>query len=88
MRGITLSLLIAAPALVSAAVAPLRKRTDGFGTWYFTQTGNAYVTHTFPSELLPHISTLAVLAARIWMIQSLYVAYIVYATTTTYRQFS
>jgi len=47
MRVIAVSLLVAAPALVSAAVTPLRRSIPGFATWYYTQTGNAYVTHAF-----------------------------------------
>jgi hypothetical protein len=41
MHAIALSLFVAAPALVSAAVMPLRRGFDGFGTWYITTTGNA-----------------------------------------------
>jgi hypothetical protein len=43
MRATAISLLVAAPALVSAATAPLRKRIGGYATFYYTQTGNAYV---------------------------------------------
>ena len=43
MRAIAISLLVAAPAFVSAATAPLRKRISGSATFYYTQTGNAYV---------------------------------------------
>ena len=47
MRVIAVSLLVAAPALVSAVVTPVRRSIPGFATWYFTGTGNAYVTHAF-----------------------------------------
>lgn len=43
MRAIAISLFLAAPAFGSAATAPLRKRIGGFATYYYTQTGNAYV---------------------------------------------
>jgi hypothetical protein len=41
MRVIAASLLVVAPALVSAAVTPVRRGIQGFATWYYTQTGNA-----------------------------------------------
>ncbi len=47
MRVIAASLLIAAPALVSAAVTPIRRSTPGFATFYYTETGNPYVTRFF-----------------------------------------
>lgn len=47
MRVIAASLLVAAPALVSAAVTPIRRGNSGHATWYYTQTGNKYVTHPF-----------------------------------------
>lgn len=47
MRVIAASLLIAAPALVSAAVTPVRRSISGFATFYYTQTGNPYVTRSF-----------------------------------------
>jgi len=42
MHTIAISLFVAAPALVSAA-ATLHKRIGGYGTYYYTQTGNACV---------------------------------------------
>lgn len=47
MRVVAASLLVAAPALVSAAVTPVRRSIPGFATFYYTQTGNPYVTHPF-----------------------------------------
>jgi len=41
MRVLAVSLLVAAPALVSALATPIRRSFSGFGTWYYTQTGNA-----------------------------------------------
>lgn len=46
MRVAAISFLVAAPALVSAAVTPIRRDFTGSATWYYTQTGNAYVTHS------------------------------------------
>jgi hypothetical protein len=46
MRGIAISLLVAALGLVSAATAPLHKRISGITTFYYTQTGNAYAMAT------------------------------------------
>lgn len=48
MRVAAISFLVAAPALVSAAVTPIRRDFSGAATWYYTQTGNAYVPHTRP----------------------------------------
>ena len=48
MRAIAISLFLVAPALVSAATAPLRKRISGYATYYYTETGNAYVCSCFP----------------------------------------
>lgn len=47
MRVIAASLLVAAPALVSAAVTPVRRSISGFATYYYTQTGNPYVIRSF-----------------------------------------
>jgi hypothetical protein len=47
MRVVAISLLVAAPALISAAVTPVRREIDGYGTFYYTGTGNAYVMHAF-----------------------------------------
>lgn len=47
MRVVAISLLVAAPALVSAAVTPVRRQNSGTATFYYTGTGNAYVIHTF-----------------------------------------
>jgi hypothetical protein len=47
MRVIAATLLVAAPALVSAAVTPVRRGFSGSATWYFTGTGNAYVAYAF-----------------------------------------
>jgi len=41
MRVIAASLLVVTPALVSAVVVPVRRDNTGYGTWYYTQTGNA-----------------------------------------------
>lgn len=43
MRTIAIPLFLAAPALVSAANISLHKRIGGYATYYYTQTGNAYV---------------------------------------------
>lgn len=64
MRVIAVSLLVAAPAFVSAVAVPVRRDNSGYATWYDTQTGNAYVIHTFPA-ILADLSTPAVLAALI-----------------------
>lgn len=50
MRAIDISLFLAAPALVSAATASLRKRISGYATFYYTQTGNAYVCSWLPVQ--------------------------------------
>ena len=47
MRVIAASLLLAAPALVSALATPVRRSMSGWATWYITETGNACVTHSF-----------------------------------------
>lgn len=47
MRVIAASLLVAVPALVSAAVTPVRRSISGQATWYNTETGNKYVTYPF-----------------------------------------
>ena len=46
MRIIAISLFLVAPALLSAAILPLQKRIGGYATYYYTQTGNAYVMDT------------------------------------------
>jgi len=43
MRTIAVYLFVAAPALVAASTVSLHKRIGGYATYYYTQTGNAYV---------------------------------------------